>query len=312
MPDFQNDLILITCASGKQSTALLPHILKTYKRIRLQVNSESSKQALSKTYPNIEIVQADFASKEDCTRLLEGVTACFLVDPPFHPHETQLGYNIIDACVSQQQTNNGPFKHLVYSSVIFPILRKLLNHDCKRYIEEYLVESGLQYTILQPTHMMEMLPLANMVAQGEQPTYTANWNPQTKFSFVSTLDIGEAAAKVLVQRQHHYYATYPLVGTETPLNYIEVGEIVSKVLGKQVRVEQCSFDDAVNTAIKMINGDKEPPQATKEIGARMFLYYNERGLIGNSNVLGWLLGRKPTGYESWTKIKYQEIKEGEQ
>ena len=79
------------------------------------------------------------------------------------------------------------------------------------------------------------------------------------------------------------------------------------VIGKEVAVKQKSFEDAVNISIKMINGGKEPPAATKEIGARMFLYYNERGLVGNNNVLGWLLGREPTSYESWLKLKVEEI-----
>ncbi|KAI5274928.1 NAD(P)-binding protein [Aureobasidium subglaciale] len=306
MPDFENDLILMTCASGKQSAALIPHILNKYKNIRLQCNSSASKQALSKEYPNAEVVQADLANPSDCALILADVTACWLVLPPFHPHETTLGINIIDACISQA-FSGGPFAHLVYSSVLHPILQKLLNHDVKRYVEEYLIESSLNYTILQPTHMMEMLPLEKLMKE-EEPVYTANWNPATKFSFVTTKDVGEVGAKMLIEREKHYAASYQLVGTPSPISYIEAAEIVGKVIGKKVKVEQRSLEDAVDVAIKGINGGKEPPKAMKEIGARMFLYYNERGLVGNSNVLGWLLGRKPTDYETWVKMKVEEIK----
>ncbi|KAH0153008.1 NAD(P)-binding protein, partial [Aureobasidium melanogenum] len=308
MPDLQKDLILITCASGKQSSALIPHILKTYKNIRLQCNSSTSANSLAQKYPGTEVVQADLFNATDCAQILKDVTVCWLVLPPFHPHETTLGTTFIDACLAQQ-ASNGPFTHLVYSSVIYPILRKLLNHDCKRYVEEYLIESSLNYTILQPTHMMEMLPLAKLI-QDENPIYPCNWDPATKFSFVTTRDIGEAAAKVLEQREKHTAATYQLVSTASPLSYVQVCDIVSKVLGKEVKAEQKGFEDAVNTSIKMINGGKEPPKAMKEIGSRMFLYYNERGLIGNNNVLGWLLGREPTGYEEWVKMRAEEIKSG--
>ena len=237
--------------------------------------------------------------------MLENVTAAFLVLPPFHPHESQLGINFIDACVAQRDAG-GALKHLVYSSVIHPILQKLLNHDVKRYVEEYLIESGLDYTILQPTHMMEMLPLAKLM-DDEEAVYPCNWNPETKFSFVTTKDIGEAAAKVLMQSEPHFAATYQLVSTPTPLSYIEACSIVSKVLGKEVKVQQKGFEDAVETSIKMINGGKEPPKQMKEIGARMFLYYNERGLVGNCNVLKWLLGRETTGYEEWVRMRVGEI-----
>jgi len=305
MPDHQNETILITCASGKQSSALIPHLLPHYPNLRLQCHSSSSTATLSENYPKAEIVQADLVNKDDCTRILKNITACFLVLPPFHPHESQLGINFIDAC-NDQRDAGGPFQHLVYSSVIHPILQKLLNHDVKRYVEEYLIESGLDYTILQPTHIMEMLPLAKLM-EDEKPTYQCNWSPETKFSFVTTRDIGEAAAKVLLQRDAHFAATYQLVSTPAPLSYVEACGIVSKVLGKEVKVQQKGFEDAVENSIKMINGGKEPPKQMKEIGARMFLYYNERGLVGNSNVLRWLLERETTGYEEWVRTRVGEI-----
>lgn len=121
------------------------------------------------------------------------------------------------------------------------------------------------------------------------------------------LDVAEAAAKVITRAEEHYFATYQLVSTALPLSYTQVCSLVGKHIGKEVAVKQKSFQDAVNISIKMINGGKEPPAATKEIGARMFLYYNERGLVGNNNVLGWLLGREPTSYENWLKLKVEEI-----
>lgn len=54
----------------------------------------------------------------------------------FHPHETEIGYNVIDACVAASKESGSKFKHFVFSSVLCTQLRKLLNHDCKRYVEE--------------------------------------------------------------------------------------------------------------------------------------------------------------------------------
>lgn len=156
--------------------------------------------------------------------------------------------------------------------------------------------------------MMEMLPLQKLMEDTEA-VYQCNWSPETKFSFVTTRDIGEAAAKVLIQREAHFAATYQLVSTPSPLSYVEACGIVSEVIGKKVTVQQKGFEDAVETSIKMINGGKEPPKQMKEIGARMFLYYNERGLVGNCNVLKWLLGRETTGYEEWVRMRVEEIKQ---
>ena len=80
----------------------------------------------------------------------------------FFPYETQLGYTMVDAACRESQVGN--LKHFVYSSVLHPRIRKLLNHDCKRYVEEYLVESGLNYTIVQPKSYPGSVSGGNAVA----------------------------------------------------------------------------------------------------------------------------------------------------
>lgn len=141
---------------------------------------------------------------------------------------------MIDAAV--EEARGGNFKHFVLSSVLNTQLRKMMNHDCKRYVEEYLMESGLSYTILQPAHLMEMFPVPLLIQQ-DNPVYTANWDPTVPFSFVALRDLGEAAAKVLNERETHYFAQYSLVSAG-PYPYTEVVKIVGKEIGKEIRIEQ--------------------------------------------------------------------------
>lgn len=84
MLDYENELLLITGASGRQATELIPHVINKWKHIRLAVNSSSSKERLGQTYPNAEVVQTDLADPKACERLLEGVTCCFFVAPPLY------------------------------------------------------------------------------------------------------------------------------------------------------------------------------------------------------------------------------------
>lgn len=79
--DYEQDRVLVTCASGKQGTDLIPQLYGKWKKLRLQVVSDSSKEQLRKQYPNAEVVQADLAMVQDCKRILEGVTACYFVGP---------------------------------------------------------------------------------------------------------------------------------------------------------------------------------------------------------------------------------------
>ncbi|KAK4544601.1 hypothetical protein LTR36_004173 [Oleoguttula mirabilis] len=310
--NFESDLLLITAASGKQSSHLIPQLVKQWKRIRLQVASTTSADNLAKQYANnagIEVVQADMSDAQACTRIMDGVAACFLVTPGFHPHETECGYNIIDAALSQPA---GQFKHLVHSSVIYPVLRKLLNHDSKRYVEEYLIESGLPYTIVQPTTLMENLPIAKLI-QEASPTHACLWNPETEFSFVSCRDVGAACANILAEREKHYYATYQLVGTPQPLSYNDAVGIVSTALGKAVKLEQKSIEEGVVMFSNVFTRGEltvAAPFATTQGAARMFMYYNGKGLLGNPNVLEMVLGRKPLDYRAWVDINVRECKGG--
>lgn len=289
--DHSNDLLLVTCASGKQAGHLLPHLVAKWKRLRLVVHSSSSQQRLKENYPNAEVIKADLAEPHEASLLFRGVTAVYHIGPSFHPRETQIGYNMIDAAI--METKHGRFKHFVFSSVINSQLQKLMNHDCKRYVEEYLMESGLNYTILQPTHFMDLFPIQEMLSQ-EKPMYEANWSVDIPFSFLDLQDFGEASAAVLNQREKHYLAQYNLVSTERPLPYREFVGIVSKEIGKTIEVRQKPYEDAVVSFLNMLFGSDNTDPRTRDTAQRIILYYNNHGLRGNSNALQWLLGRKPT------------------
>lgn len=185
----------------------------------------------------------------------------------------------------------------------------MLNHDCKRYVEEALVESGIPHTILQPTHLNDTFPLAKLM-QEDKPVYEANWDPEVKFSFCATKDLGEAGARVLEQREKHYWATYEMVSTPAPISYTEAVKIVGEEIGKEVQIKRRSYEEAVEFMIGMVGGatphGRDPE--TKEIGKRMILYYNERGLVGNCNVMEMVLGRKPLSYRDWVREKVGELK----
>jgi uncharacterized protein YbjT (DUF2867 family) len=172
--NFETDVLLLTCASGKQCSRLIPLLYKQWKNLRLVVNSESSEESLKAKWPNATVVRADMARIEDARRILSGVTSVLYIGPSVHNHETEIGYTMIDA--ARHESQHGNLKHFIYSSVLHPRIRKLLNHDCKRYVEEYLVESGLNYTIIQPSHILDQFPV-EMLLQSENPVFPASFDP---------------------------------------------------------------------------------------------------------------------------------------
>lgn len=114
-------------------------------RIRLVTHSKNSPERLSQQYPDAEVIQASLDSLRDCSLILNGVTTITYVSPiSTNKKSSSAGTN-----------RHYKFAQFIFSSVIHPQVRKLVNHDRKRLTEEYLVESGLWYTILQPSHFVD-------------------------------------------------------------------------------------------------------------------------------------------------------------
>ncbi|KAF2136833.1 uncharacterized protein K452DRAFT_292061 [Aplosporella prunicola CBS 121167] len=304
-PDTINDLLLLTCASGKQCSHLIPLLYGKWKRLRLVVNSSSSEKRLKELYPDAEIIRANLEDVNETRRIMSGVTTVLHIGPSFHPHETEIGYFMIDAAV--EESKKGSFKHFIYLSVLNAQFRKMMNHDCKRYVEEYLMESGLNWTILQPTHFMDLFPVPMLMSQ-DDPIYRANWDPTIPFSFIALTDLAQAQAAVIEQREKHYLAQYPLVSTG-PIPYTEFVRAVSEAIGKNIKLEQRPYEEAVDSMLKMLFGGGDIHPTTRDMAQRMLLFYNYRGLCGNPNVLEWVIGRKPTTLEEWVKKKVQAAKE---
>ena len=185
----------------------------------------------------------------------------------------------------------------------------MIHHDQRLQVEEYLMESDLNYTILQPTHFMFLFPVAPMLAQ-EHPIYMANWNPTIPFSFLALSDLGEVGAKILNEREKHYNAQYPLC-SDGPLNYNQICEMVSHEIGKTIELRQKTFEESVQGFLMRIFGAGVDGVDAESVDAveRILLYYNRHGLVGSSNVCEWLLGRKPTTWRDWMRAEIRQIKE---
>jgi len=148
------------------------------------VHSAASRARLAAQHPGASVVQADLYDGRDVAALLDGVAVVLHVGPTYHPHETEIGYLMVDAAV--REARRGAFKHFVLSSVLNSQLRKMMN-----------------------------------------------------------------------------------------------------------------------------KGTEEVDLRTRDAAQRMLLFYNYRGLIGNPNVLNWLIGRKPLSYADWVdmRVKEEESKE---
>jgi uncharacterized protein YbjT (DUF2867 family) len=302
-----SNLIALTCASGRQCGALIPLLYKNPQyKLRLVVNSQPSQERLSKQWPEAEVTRANLQIPEECARILKDTMTVLYTGPPFHPYEVTFGMNVIDAAVAEASAPESSFEHFIFSSAIHPELSKMLHHDQKRQIEAYLTESGLPYTILQPSTFVDNF-LAQLLAQnGElgKGVFTAASNPDVKMSFSCLKDHAEVTAKIIACPEKHVYATYQLPST-FPITMREyVAQASAAMGGKDFEVTQMPFEKASEMFAKISFGENYRPEE-RDAPERMLLFYNRRGLLGNPGVLEWLLGRKATSIGEYVKYKLE-------
>jgi NAD(P)H dehydrogenase (quinone) len=73
-------------------------------------------------------------------------------------------------------------------------------------------------------------------------------------------------------------------------------EILSKILGMPIRAEKEPLEEFLDHGRAL--GFSKFTLATM---AKMFPYYDVHGLVGNAKILGWILERAPTDFESFVR-----------
>jgi uncharacterized protein YbjT (DUF2867 family) len=182
-------------------------------------------------------------------------------------------------------------EQFVFFSVLHPQIDALVHHRQKLLVEQYLIDSGLPYTILQPAHFMQM---TNVLAVSSNGVLPVPYSIDAPMSYVDLRDVGETAAKLLSE-EGHLRATYELVGPDC-MGYRTVAELISRESGKPVEAKQIPIAAFL---------EHLPPCADRDYAIdmfeRMFTYYNRHGLTGNSIVLSYLLGRPATSYGEYIR-----------
>ena len=276
-------MILITGAAGKTGQAVTRALVNVGASVRAMVHKEEY-QDLVESAGVSEIYLGDLLNLDDLQEIMEGVEAVYHICPNVHPGEVDIGVGII------QTAKEAGVEHFVYHSVLHPQIEAMPHHWLKLRVEEHLIESGLPFTILQPTAYMQNI--ASFIPKLlEGGVYRVPYPIETGISLVDLEDIGQAAAVVLTE-PGHTGATYELVGTG-PITQAQVAAVLSEVLGKDIQAQRIPYKTWETQACKKGLGSYQRHTLLK-----MFENYKKVGFSGNSLVLGWLLGRQPTTLES--------------
>ncbi|MEE2746831.1 MAG: NAD(P)H-binding protein [Pseudomonadota bacterium] len=279
-----NNVSLVTGGSGKTGLKIIRELIANNVKIRAIVRSDEAKNKIS-TVGNVEIVYGDLLDDPSLKKAINGCRLVIHICPPMHPKETEIARRVTDHCIA----NN--VERLILYSVLHPLTSQVPHHHKKLEAERYLVNSGQNYTILQPArYMQHITPIWNKVA--ETGLLQIPFSIHSRFSIVDLDDVALAAATIVVENKHDF-ATYQLAGPES-LNHIEMAQTLSEISGKKIRAEKKSVAN-YQREINKRNFSK----LRIETMLKMNKHYDRHGLIGNANILEWLLHRSPTTFRDF-------------
>ncbi len=275
--------VLMVGASGKYAHFVVPALKAHGATVKALVTSEDKRtDALDKVAD--ETAVGDLTDEQSLREAAEGVDAVFHLNPAFAPNEAELGVAMVNAAVAVG------IKKFTFSSVIHPSISKMRNHSGKRPVEEALYESGLTFTVLQPTMFMQTLA-DGWKEVAEHGTFSLPYPNSKRASYVDYRDVAEAAAIALTSDKLDY-GTFELCAPGM-VDRIELTQLMSDALGRTITPHEISFDEWVKRA-------HIPEGPYRDGMQRMFADYGQYGFPGgNALVLRAILGRDPRSLKAF-------------
>ncbi len=279
-------MILVTGAAGKTGRAVIRALAARGETVRALIHRPAQVSAVQAAGA-AEVVSGDMRQPSALAQAMQGVVAVYHICPNMSPDEFAMGRIAINAAVG------AGVRRFVFHSVLHPQVEAMPHHWQKMRIEEYLFQSGLAYTILQPAAYMQNV-LVHWEQIVEAGIYPVPYAVETRLGMVDLTDVAKVAAIVLTEAGHEG-ATYELATTET-FSQAELASLMAAQLGRTVRAEAVSVETWKAQARAAGLGHYQ-----LETLVKMFRYYERYGFVGNGQVLAGLLAHPPTTFTAFFK-----------
>jgi uncharacterized protein YbjT (DUF2867 family) len=267
--------VLMIGATGRFAGLVLPELKKRGITVNALVQDNlKAEKAIQNGADKTMIGSLD--DKQSLIKAATGMDGVFHILPAFR-NEVAAGLNMVSAAIT------AGVKKFVFSSVYHTSL-SLVNHAEKRFAEEALYRSNMDYTILQPAMYMQMLSDAWKSAK-ELGQIIMPYSKLSKMSYVDYRDVAEAAALAMTNTELSY-GTFELCSRGT-YNRVDLAELMSAALGKNVEASEIPTDQWAKQV-------QIPAGELRDGLIAMNKEYNQYGFSGgNALVLKTILGREP-------------------
>ncbi len=277
-------MILVTCAGGKTGRAMISAFANAGEKVRAMQRSMGTDEELTALGAS-EIVHADLGEAGAVADAAIGCRAIYYICPNMTQNERCYGENVIAAARS------AGVERLLFHSVLHTQVQALQHHWNRLFVEEAIVESGVPFSILQVgSYYQNMLPgWSKMVETG---IHAMAYNVDVPMSLVDLEDVSAAALAVL-RDPGCANGIFEICGPVITLR--EKAEILSDVLGRSVEAQNCQ---PMRRSITRRAWASAP---TGRNACAECLRITMNAGWSAARVLGWLLARPPTDFETFAR-----------
>lgn len=278
--------LLLSGANGRTGRAILKAMVDHMVPVRAFIRNAEQASDLEALGAS-ECAVGDMTDAASIAAALKGAGKILHIGPPMHPDELQITQSFVDAAKAEG------IDHFIYYSVMHPLRREVRHHRLKLDAEEALIESGLPYTILQPSrYMQHLVPIWSKVK--EEGVHAMPFDITRKFNVVDLDDLAAACA-VVAASDDHLYATYELAGPEA-LSQEDMAAIISEVIDREVTARAVPLNEVAEKARAAGANDDRVEQMLV-----MNRHYDEFGFRGNPNILQYLIGKPARTFRSYVR-----------
>lgn len=276
--------ILLTGANGRTGRAILKSLSFAKIPVRAFIRDEAQGAELLELGAS-EIAIGNLEDDASIAQAVKGAEQVLHIGPPMYAGELEVTTKLVDA------SKAAGVSHFIYYSVMHPLSRVIRHHRLKLDSEEMLINSGLPYTILQPSRYMQHLEAiwSKVVNDG---VHAMPFDVAQKFNVVDLVDLADACA-VVASSSRFRYGTYELAGPEA-LSQQEMAAIISDIIGKPVEAQKVPLETMQERARAAGASEDRVEQM-----ALMNTHYDQHGFRSNAVVLECILGRPATMFRSY-------------
>jgi uncharacterized protein YbjT (DUF2867 family) len=269
--------VLMVGATGKYASHVIPELKQRGVTIRALVR-DKDKIDPARQQGADEAVVGDLNDPKSLRAAASEMEGVFHLNPAFAPNEAELGVAMVEAAKA------AGVRKFVFSGVIHPSISALSNHAAKCPVEEVLYESGMNFTVLQPTMFMQNFD-GGWKALREKGRFALPYSKHAKASYVDYRDVAEVAVIALTSDRLDY-GTFELCDAGM-VDRVELAGLMSEALDSPIEAGEPTFEEWAQTA-------HIPAGAMRDGMQKMYAHYDRYGFQGgNALVLRAILGREP-------------------